>query len=93
MLKWLLLAVVLGLALWWWTRGQRASSERSRQSAEPPAAGASSRSSPEPMLSCAHCATLIPQGEALRGPQPEALPYCSEEHRRAGPGKGGTPAP
>lgn len=87
MAKWLLLAVVIGLALWWWTRGKRAVAERSRKAADKAAPPTSSSASPEPMIACAHCGTLVPQGEALRGPQPEALPYCCEEHRRAGTGR------
>jgi uncharacterized protein len=37
----------------------------------------------EPMIACAHCGVNVPRSEALEG---SGRFFCSEEHRRAGPG-------
>lgn len=81
MMKWLLIAVVVGLVVWWLTRGRRAGPERPRPKAEgrPPAGGP-----PQPMIRCAHCGVLLPQADAIAGPKDHA--YCSPEHLRLGPG-------
>ena len=36
------------------------------------------------MVRCAHCATFVPATDALMDGE---LPYCSDAHRRLGPGQ------
>lgn len=80
----LLLVVVVGVAWLVWGR-RRPPSQPTRGAAAPPApakAGA-----PQAMLACAHCGTHLPEADTLR--DGDGRTYCSEAHRRAGPG--GTP--
>jgi uncharacterized protein len=80
-MKLLLLLVVLGVGLAWFTRGRR--------KPPPPAGDAAARRAPVPqaMVSCAHCGLHLPAADALPGP--EGHHFCSDAHRRAGPRRAG----
>lgn len=86
MLKFLLLAVlVLWLLYSPWVR-QLLRGGRSDLPPRPPG-----RTKPEPehpvaMVPCAHCGVHLPASDALMGD--DGQPFCSEAHRRAGPGRG-----
>ncbi len=75
-MKYLLLLVVVGVAVWIFTA-------RGRPPRVPPKSRRAGRSEPVPMLACAHCGVHLPQTEALT--DAAARPYCSEAHRRLGP--------
>jgi len=78
LLVWLALAAVV----WWIVR------KKARPVAPPPARPAAppraaAIAPPEPMVDCARCGLHLPASEALR--DDAARPYCSAEHRAAGP--------
>ena len=75
-MKYLLLAVLVGVALWLF-------SARRRGPRVPPPAKRSGQAEPTPMLACTHCGVHLPQAEALA--DSAGRPYCTEAHRRAGP--------
>lgn len=75
-MKFLLLLVVFGVAVWMFTA-------RGRAPQVPPKPRRQGRSAPMPMLACAHCGVHLPQSEALT--DAAGRPYCSEAHRRSGP--------
>jgi uncharacterized protein len=73
MLKLVLLAAVVGLAVLWLLKGRRRDgSGTSRRGAEP-----------AKMVACAHCGVHVPQPEAVF--DAGGRPYCGEAHRLAGP--------
>ncbi len=77
--KWLLMALVLGLAYSLW-RGKQRRAQPGRHAAAPPAPQAL-------MLRCAHCGLHLPQGDAVLA---QGQPYCCSAHAQLGPGpKGG----
>ena len=39
----------------------------------------------EDMVACAHCGVNVPRSEAIES---RGLPFCSDEHRSLGPGRG-----
>ena len=73
----ILLALVVGVALWL-LKGRRTGSGDSPGQAEkkPPA-------EPAKMVACAHCGVHLPRPEASY--DAEARAFCSEAHRIAGP--------
>ena len=77
MMKYLLLAVVLLVAISIWRHNHR----KDRAASAPPRKPQLPEK--ENMLRCAHCGVHLPSSDALIDPQ--ALPYCSAEHRRQGP--------
>lgn len=98
MTKWLLLAVVIVVVLWFLGRTRRAGRGTDSPSAADPVAqrqpNAQAQVPPQAMVACAHCGLLLPQADALHGAgsssdteahPPAATYYCSEAHRRAGP--------
>ena len=82
-MKFVLIVLVLALAAGWvFTRGRRSRKAppptpalRPGQPATPPAAA--------PMLACAHCQVHLPRDDAQF--DVAGKPYCSAEHRVAGP--------
>lgn len=86
MMKWLLIALVVGLALWWMARGRGRgvrSDDRSEDPSEGRSEGRSGPSSPpQVMVSCAHCGLMLPRQEASVGPDEQH--FCSPEHLRLG---------
>jgi uncharacterized protein len=81
----LLLVVVVGVAWLVWGRRRPPSQPKGDAAAPPPAPA--KPGTPQAMLACAHCGTHLPEADTLR--DGEGRTYCSEAHRRAGPG--GTP--
>ena len=84
-MKILLLALVLAVfAGWLFARSRR---DRKGPPAAPPAPDKSSRARPPPlavaMLACAHCQVHLPRDDAQF--DTAGKPYCSAEHRVAGP--------
>lgn len=73
----LILLVVLGV--WLVRRALRNAAPRD-EAGQPPATQAS-----EELVRCAHCALLLPRGEAR---QAGGALYCSEEHARLGKMRG-----
>ncbi|SFD85317.1 PP0621 family protein [Paracidovorax konjaci] len=73
-MKYLVLFIVLGVALWLWRSARRG-----------PVAGTAPRRSlaaPQDMLPCAHCGVHVPGPQAVTH---AGLTYCSHEHQRLGP--------
>jgi len=77
--KVLVLVVLVVAAVWLIRRAVR----RVSRGDAPPADASSSKASEE-LVRCAHCALLLPRGEAR---QAAGAIYCSEEHARLGPGR------
>jgi uncharacterized protein len=55
-----------------------------RRALRPPAPETRSAAKPEELVRCAHCAVLLPRGEARSA---DGLLYCGEEHARRGPAR------
>lgn len=92
MIKYLILLVVVGLAIWWLRRGRAAGDSArppSRKASDKAAhrdAGSADQGRPAqatPMLACQHCGVHLPQAEAVL--DTAGRPYCGEAHRLAGP--------
>lgn len=82
--KLLVLIVLVAVAFWLLRRALRRVA-RSDDAAKPnakPQAGAKPQADEE-LVRCAHCALLLPRGEAR---QADGAIYCSEEHAKLGPG-------
>jgi uncharacterized protein len=75
----LLVLIVLVLAGVWLVKRALRSAERKDDAGRASAAPAS-----EELVRCAHCALLLPRGEAR---QAGGAIYCSEEHAKLGPGR------
>ena len=78
----LLAAVAL---VWWWLRSRRSPVRTDSAAPKPPA---NSHAAHE-MVSCAHCGVHLPQSDAVS--DAAGAFYCSDEHRRLGPGPGEKP--
>lgn len=84
----LLLFVLILVGVWWLRRafgsksrgGGRASGSRAGQGKASAGEGAMER-----MVECAHCGVHVPESE---GVSDAGRFYCSEAHRRLGPGRG-----
>jgi len=72
----ILLAVVVGLAMWL-LKGRRTGAPPTRR--DPGPAG----TQPAAMVACAHCGVHLPKPEATF--DAEGRSYCGEAHRVAGP--------
>ena len=90
MMKYLLVVAVVVGVLWLLAvqrRRQRTRDDRPgpvpRPGAVPTDDGARA-SPPAAMVACAHCGVHLPRPDAL---ERDALPYCSAEHRAAGPAR------
>lgn len=89
-MKYLLVLVVVGLGLWMLLtrlrggRGERGDEQRPGGAGAADAAG---KPAPGPvvMVECAHCGLHLAAADAL--PEGSRL-YCSDSHRRLGPGPG-----
>jgi uncharacterized protein len=93
MMKYLLVVAVVVGVLWLLTvqrRRQRGREQRpgGGASATGPAPSAKRAQAPPAaeMVACAHCGVHLPRPDAL---ERDALPYCSAEHRAAGPARSG----
>jgi len=67
MVKYLLVAIVVALAIWL-LRGRRRRPDREPQTVRPP----------EDMVGCAHCGIHFPRGEGVVAGERQ---FCSEAHR------------
>lgn len=76
-MKFLLLLLVVGVALFMLLGRKRRPDEDGPPAAARPSAGAA------PMLACAHCGVHLPRDEAVLDAAGRA--YCGEAHRIAGP--------
>lgn len=91
MTKWIVLAAVLVVAFWWITRQRDRRRGNGRATADPSSAGSGQPRSQQaaapgaqPMVACSRCGLYLPQAEAILDAD-SGQPYCSAEHRRAGP--------
>jgi uncharacterized protein len=75
----LLVLIVLVVAGVWLVKRALRSAERKDD-----AGRASTPPASEELVRCAHCALLLPRGEAR---QAGGAIYCSEEHAKLGPGR------
>ena len=84
-LKFLLLVVVLALAVGWLLARSRRSKKGPPPESPAPERRAKGDALPATtaMLACAHCHVHLPQDDALF--DVAGRPYCSAEHRVAGP--------
>ncbi len=78
-MKFLLLLVVVGIAIWMFKARHRVTGPKKPPPPRPGAAAAEAT----PMLACAHCGVHLPQTDALFDPAGQA--YCSAAHQQAGP--------
>lgn len=80
----ILLAVVVGLAMWF-LKGRRLGGPPASKGATPGQSGKSGKpeKGPATMVACAHCGVHLPSPEASF--DPEGRTYCGEAHRLAGP--------
>ncbi len=77
----LLLVVVGGI---WWIRQQRpASMQANNAETNAKPNGPATALPPQTMLPCQHCATHVPESDAVRG---RLGPYCSSAHRQLAEG-------
>ncbi len=77
-MKYLLLAIVIGLCLWLLRRSLRA--HRDDDAPAPRAGSAPTKQAPEEMVRCAQCGLVLPRSEALAA---GGLHFCGEPHRIA----------
>jgi uncharacterized protein len=75
MTRFLILALVVGLAVWLLLGRSRKRADRATRKTQEPVAFAQ----------CAHCGVHLPMGDAVLDGQKA---YCSESHRLAGPRDG-----
>lgn len=75
-MKYLLVLVVVGFLVWMLTA-------RSRQSKQGGAPREGRNEAPKSMARCAHCGLHLPAADAV---VEGSRVYCSESHRRLGPG-------
>lgn len=80
-MKYLLVVLVVGVALFMWTARSRG--RRAPPPAPGPAGKPAAPPAPAPMLACAHCGVHLPAAEASRDDSGRG--YCSAAHRLAGP--------
>lgn len=80
-MKYLLLLLVVGIALYLVLRRSRARPES--QAADEPIPSNKPDAAPAPMLACAHCGVHLPHDDAVTDGAGRA--YCGEAHRVAGP--------
>lgn len=74
MLKWLIFAVLIYVAVTLWKRGHLSGPEaRSGKERHRPV---------ERMVVCAHCGVYLPEGESVKDGQQRD--FCCDEHRRLG---------
>jgi uncharacterized protein len=72
MVRFLILALVVGLLLWLWLgRPRKRTADKTRQPQRPTA-----------FAVCAHCGVHLPMNDAILDGQ---TAYCSDAHRLAGP--------
>lgn len=88
-LRWLLMAVLLGVVYLIWRARRRPSTPESQ---DPDPSGdavkpAGPPQAPVVMVVCAHCQVHLPQGEACWDAQ--GHPFCSSAHRRASQARDG----
>lgn len=72
----IVVAVVVGLALWF-LKGRRAGTPSGGGASDKPTA------EPAPMVACAHCGVHLPRPDASF--DAEGRSYCGDAHRVAGP--------
>lgn len=78
----LFLLVLVGI---WWVRRALGRARTAKQAPKAEAAkGRAGATSMERVLECAHCGVHVPESE---GVSVEGRFYCSEAHRRLGPGR------
>ena len=87
-MKFLLLIVVIGIALWLFkARGRTPGKPPAGKAPKPTRSAAPDKPKPKPepttMLACAHCGVHLPQADTL--PDAAGRPFCTEAHRLAGP--------
>lgn len=87
LIRLLALALLLGVALIWWTGKRRRDLGEAPPPAVPPAPPPAEAL--QTMLACAHCGLRFPAGEALA--DDAGRPYCCAEHRQLGPAAADTP--
>jgi len=75
-LFWMLLGLFVYFAWRWWSVKQRLRDDSG-------AGAQKSKAGPEPMVPCDVCGLNVPESEAFAG---NGRWYCSDEHRRRGPG-------
>ena len=80
-MKYLLLLVVVAIAVWMLSTKARLGRRRDVDAAD--GAKAPAPATPQAMLQCAHCGLHLPKADALAD---GARAYCSDAHRRLGPG-------
>lgn len=78
-MKFLLLLVVVGIAIWMFKARHRLPGPKK----PPPARPAAPAAEATPMLACAHCGVHLPQTDAVLDPAGRA--FCSAAHLQAGP--------
>jgi uncharacterized protein len=71
--KFLVVALVVGVVVWLLVHGRRR---------ERPARRPAAREATQPMVVCAHCGVHLPRAEAVTDARGS---FCSEAHRLAGP--------
>lgn len=84
----LLLFVLILIGVWWLRRAFTPKSPRGGKTAGRAAAGQQGDDGMERMLECAHCGVHVPESE---GVSEAGRFYCSEAHRRLGPGQSREP--
>ena len=85
-MKFLLLIVVIGIALWLFkARGRTPGAPPAGKTPKPTRSAAPDKPEPEPtvMLACAHCGVHLPQADTVL--DAAGRPFCTEAHRLAGP--------
>ena len=83
-MKFLLVLLVVGVGLWLLTARLRGTGGDKQRPRRPPGG------QPVEMVQCAHCGVHLPAADAL--PEGSRL-YCSDAHRRLGPGTDPPPSP
>lgn len=82
-MKYLLVMIVVGVAIWLLLRGRRAGERRDAAPSRRDAAAQSGGRELQPMIACEHCGVHLPRDDALVDAQ--ARRYCCEGHRALGP--------
>jgi uncharacterized protein len=80
-MKYLLVLFVVAIGLWLVNKRLRGPARREPRPTAPPGGP----KLPDAMLACAHCGLHLPATDALRDGDKA---YCSDAHRRLGPGSG-----
>jgi len=82
LMKYLVVALVVGVGLWFWLARSRIGRQRARDKAGTTGGAGTSAGVPQAMVACAHCGVHLPSADAVMA---DGRAYCGQAHRALGP--------